>query len=208
MASSENGFTLLELLISTTITGVILVIILSAFSIGIRAWETGERDIEVHQRKQIVLPLVCRQISSACWRPIQREKEPPFYLRGEPQSVEFISSVSAVPGHEHGNVYVRYRVVEKETGDDLEVFEQDTAMMKPDTVLFTADEEAFDLLFSGAHRIRLEYLKKEAQDEEQWQEEWDPKVETGLPAAVRISLQEDKNKAPITAIARICSEKP
>jgi general secretion pathway protein J len=205
----DSGFTLLELLISITLTGVILVIILGAFSIGIRAWETGEKDIAVHQRQQVVLPLVCRQLSSACWRQIQREDEPALYLGGGPLSVEFISSVAIIPGHERGNVYVKYRVVEnKEAGESLEVFEQETAGIKPGTVLFEADEDAFHELFPGAYRIRFEYLKKEAQMESRWQDQWEPEVDAGLPAAVRITLQMDENTAPVTVIARLPSEQP
>ena len=61
---SSKGFTLLELLISLTIIGLILVIIFGALRIGVRAWEKGERDVESHQRRRVVLGLVKRQFAS------------------------------------------------------------------------------------------------------------------------------------------------
>lgn len=60
---SAAGFTLIELLISISLVGVVLVIIMGAFRIGIRAWETGERDVENDVRLQAVMSLLKRQLA-------------------------------------------------------------------------------------------------------------------------------------------------
>ena len=64
LRNANKGFTLLELLISLTILGVIVVIIFGAFRIGIRAWEKGEKDVESRQRQRIVLDLSKQQLAS------------------------------------------------------------------------------------------------------------------------------------------------
>ena len=74
-SSISPGFTLLELLISLTIIGLILVIVFGALRIGARAWEKGERDVETHQIQRIVLDNMKRQIASTCLREIMSEDE-------------------------------------------------------------------------------------------------------------------------------------
>jgi len=64
-SSISSGFTLLELLISLSIVGLILLIVFGALRIGSRAWEKGERDVEAHQRQRIVLGLIKQQLASA-----------------------------------------------------------------------------------------------------------------------------------------------
>jgi general secretion pathway protein J len=204
----NKGFTLIELLISITIVGVILVIVMGAFRIGIRAWETGERDIENHQRQQIVLSLVKHQLASAGWYKILKEDKESFYFKGDSKSLEFISGISVSPGDSFGNVYVNYRIIpEKSDKSQLfEIFEQNITGISPEAVLYEADEDGFHALIHGAYEIFFEYLKKPDTGELQWQDDWDPENDGGLPAAVRFVLQMDEQSAPVTMIARIQGE--
>ena len=76
LSGNSRGFTLLELLISLTIVALIVVIIFGALRIGIRAWEKGEKDVDVRQRQRIVLDLIKRQLASTCvsdvWGKVQQ----------------------------------------------------------------------------------------------------------------------------------------
>jgi len=204
----NKGFTLIELLISITIVGVILVIVMGAFRIGIRAWETGERDIETHQRQQIVLSLVKHQLASAGWYKIKKQDKASFYFKGDSNSLECISGISVSPGNAFGNVYVKYRITpEKSNNSQLfEIFEQNIAGISPEAVLYEADEEGFHELIHGAYAIFFEYLKKTAQGELEWQDDWAPEKDAGLPAAVRLILQMNEQSAPVTMIARMQGE--
>ncbi|MGB9499673.1 MAG: type II secretion system protein J [Dissulfuribacterales bacterium] len=205
----NKGFTLIELLISITIVGVILVIIMGAFRIGIRAWETGERDIENYQRQQIVLSLVKHQLASAGWYKITKRDKASFYFKGDSKSLECISAISVSPGNAFGNVYVNYRITPEKSNDGqlFEMFEQNITGISPEAVLYEADEEGFHELIHGAYAIFFEYLKKMDTGELQWQDDWDPEKDVGLPAAVRLVLQVDAQSAPVTMIARIQGEK-
>jgi general secretion pathway protein J len=204
----NRGFTLIELLISMTIVGVILVIVMGAFRIGIRAWETGERDIEIHQRQQIVLSIVKRQLASAGWYKIEKQDKAPFYFRGDSKSLECISGISVSPGNAIGNVYVNYRIIPEKSDDSqlFEIFEQNIAGISPEADLYEADEDGFHELIHGAYAMSFEYLKKTEPGELQWQDDWDPEKDAGLPAAIRLILKMNAQSAPVTMIARIQGE--
>jgi len=205
----NKGFTLIELLISITIVGVILVIIMGAFRIGIRAWETGERDIENHQRQQIVLSLVKHQLASVGRYKIKKQDKTSFYFKGDNKSLECISAISVSPGNAFGNVYVNYRITSGKlnNGQLFEIFEQKIAGISPEAVLYEADEDGFHELIHGAHEIFFEYLKKTDTGELQWQDDWDTEKDVGLPAAVRLTLRMDEQSAPVSMVARIQGEK-
>ena len=48
----------------------------------------------------------------------------------------------------------------------------------------------------------FEYLKERPGEEASlWQKSWDPAVDKGIPRAVRITLEENDEKAPIYVIA-------
>ncbi|MBC2714686.1 MAG: type II secretion system protein [Desulfobacteraceae bacterium] len=206
---SDAGSTLIELLISITIVGVILVVIMGAFRIGIRAWEVGERDVESFQRQQIVLSILKRQLSSICWRPISIEGEESFVFSGDEGLIDFISSVSIVPGNDIGNVRVTYRVGSNDKNDlyYLEIAERNFLTGGADETIDTLDDDMIHKLIANVYDIRFEYLKKMAPGEErQWQPEWNQEVDTGLPAAVKCILQMDEKKPPVAVIARVLSQ--
>lgn len=205
---SDVGSTLIELLISITLVGLILVIIMGAFRIGIRAWETGERDVEDFQRQQIVLSILKRQMASVCWRPIPLEGEAPFVFNGSPDVLDFISTAAIVPGNDLGSVRVSYRVVQGEAQDrvSLEMAERNFltgGMTQPIEML---DVEAIHLLLADVYDIRFEYLPKSGDGQEtQWQPDWTEAATAGLPAAVKCVLQMDEKKPPVAVIARVLS---
>jgi general secretion pathway protein J len=204
----NSGFTLLELLISITLIGVILVIVMGAFRIGIRAWETGERDIEIHQRQQIVLSLVKQQLASVCWRKITKQDKKSFYLKGDSKSLECVSGIAVSPGNAFGNVYVNYRIIQesRDNTEAFEVFEQNIAMIRPEADLYEADEDAFHELINGAYAIFFEYLKETEPGVLEWQDEWDPEQDAGLPEAIRLSLRLDESSDPVAVVARVQGE--
>ncbi|MBI3815909.1 MAG: type II secretion system protein [Nitrospinae bacterium] len=71
--NSEGGFTLIELIIATTIVSMILAIILSGMRLSIRAWEVGEDRVEVYQTGRVILEKMSQDIKSMY--PYRYEKE-------------------------------------------------------------------------------------------------------------------------------------
>jgi general secretion pathway protein J len=205
---SDRGSTLIELLISITIVGIILVIIMGAFRIGIRAWEKGEQDVESFQRQQIVLSILKRQLSSICRRPISIKGGGSFIFSGNEKIIDFISSVSIIPGNAIGDVRVTYRV--RQNNDNnlyyLEIAERNFLTGGADETIDMLEEDMVHVLIADVYDIRFEYLKMAQNEAGEWQPVWDEGAETGLPAAVKCVLQMDEKKPPVTVVARILSQ--
>lgn len=206
-SSVPPGFTLLELMISLTIIGLILVLVFGALRIGVRAWEKGEKDVEIHQRQRVVLNSIKRQIASACLREIRIEDGEPFFFKGDKESMEFISTLSMVPTTQSGMVYVKYVVREEDEGEKkrLMLYEKDVVFIDKEKGVEDQDEADFFELIPGAEYIEFEYLKgpEDEDDEPEWQLSWDPDTDTEVPMAVKIIFKEDINESPIYLIARI-----
>ena len=203
----QNGFTLLELLISFTIIGLILVIVFGSLRIGARAWEKGEKDVEMRQRERIVLDLVKRQIASIFVRVVKEKDEQPFFLKGDGESMEFISRIPMVPGNRAGLVYVKYVVGAGDGGKKRLMFSEKNTYIIEKVMEDQAEDEFFELI-PGAENIEFEYLRGPSEDEEEsvWQETWDPDSDKGVPVAVKIIFQDSKDEDPIHVIAPIKSD--
>ena len=208
--SFPSGFTLLELLISLSIMGLILLIVFGALRIGSRAWEKGERDVEAHQRARIVLDLLKQQLASASLHEIKIGDEKPFYLKGNDRSVAFISRIPVLPGNSTGMAYVQY-VVQDEVGGDrerLSFYEDSALLFAKDRDRNVPEKDDFIVLIPEIESLRFEYLKGSEKDKDQpeWQEEWDPVEDQGLPIAVRIIFTEKPGMPQMRVIARIAAE--
>jgi general secretion pathway protein J len=207
-----SGFTLLELMISLTIMGLVLVLVFGSLRIGARAWEKGEREAETHQRQRVVLDNIRRQIASLCLHEIREdEKEGPAnkeaFFRGDREGMEFISRVPMSPMTRTGMVYVKYVVREDEDKDTwrLLLYEKDVVFFNKKEDLGDLEEAEFFELIPGAANIEFSYLKGPGDTDAapEWQDEWDPDSDKGIPMAVRIALQEKVGSAPIYVIARL-----
>ncbi|MBW2050033.1 MAG: prepilin-type N-terminal cleavage/methylation domain-containing protein [Deltaproteobacteria bacterium] len=209
--SSVAGFTLLELLISLSIVGLILIIVFGALRIGSRAWERGERDVETHQRQRIVLELMGQQLASASPQEIRVGEEKPFYFKGDERSVAFTSRVAVLPTNRFGTVFVQYQVGEAEggEGESLSFYEKRALFSGAPKGMDEPEEEDFLLLIPYMESLRFEYLgppEGEEEDAPQWQEAWDPETDKGLPLGVRVSLVEKANMPPMRILAPIAAE--
>ncbi len=203
---ANKGFTLLELLISLSILGVIVVVIFGAFRIGVRAWEKGEKDVESRQRQRIVLDLIKHQLASTCLREVKDASQQSLLLKGDNKSIEFVSHLPMAPGNQFGMVYVKYVVKPEDGGkrERLTFWEKNIVLLNKETDMSELHEDDFFELFPGVQSIAFEYLKGGTDEEtSQWQETWDQAIDEGFPRAIRVIFMEDVEKAPIYVIARI-----
>ena len=205
--STSSGFTLLELMISLTIVGLVLVIVFGALRIGVRAWEKGEKDVDVHQRERVVLNLVKAQIASASATEITGKEADQFRFDGNAESMSFISDLPIVPSNMSGMVYVKYRIerADRKKGYKLMVYEKNLAFIDKEKKMKDPDESEFFDLILAAKDIRFEYLQNSENDQDppEWQESWDPEKNKGNPIAVRVTLQQNEMAFPLAVIARI-----
>ena len=200
----SKGFTLLELIIALTIVAVIVVIIFGALRIGIRAWEKGEKDVASRQRQRIVLDLVRRQLTSTSVSNVWGRDQQLASLKGDGKSIAFVSRIPMTPGNSFGTVYVLYAVKQEKGGEKehLVFFEKPVALPDKKTGAGNPDEGDFSELIAGMKSIVFEYLKDRPDEKTSlWQQSWDPAVDKGVPRAVRITLRENDEKAPVYVIA-------
>jgi general secretion pathway protein J len=201
---NSRGFTLLELLIALTIVALIVVIIFSALRIGIRAWEKGEKDVDMRQRQRIVLDLIKRQLASTCASDVWGRDQQLASLKGDSKSIDFVSHIPLTPGNRFGLVYVQYAVKKDKEGkkEHLTFYEKSIALPDKKSGAGNPDEGDFSELLPGMKSIVFEYLKDRPGEEASiWQKTWDPAVDKGVPRAVRVTLEENDEKAPIYVIA-------
>jgi len=207
-SSIPSGFTLLELMISLTIVGLILVLVFGSLRIGARAWEKGEKDVEIHQRQRVVLENIKRQIASIFVRKVTGDDKQPFFLKGDGETMEFISRVSMLPANRMGLVYVKYVVEAGDGSGKTRLLFSEKNVVIIEKVMEDQDVDDFYELIPGAQDIEFEYLGGGTEEDEEpvWQETWDPETDKGAPLAVKITLEGDSDTAPIHVIARIGSE--
>jgi len=206
----RRGFTLIELLISITIIGVIMVIVMGAFRIGIRAWEKGDADINIQQRQQVVLELVKQQLASMSHSPIVDNEGKSYYFKADEQSLSFVSGISIVPANRYGQVLVQYRIRPQPGGEYfmLEIYEQSAALISEEDNRFEPSDDSWHLLIDDMAGIEFEFLlKNKKQEIFQWYKTWRPDdFEKDLPAAVRFALKAGNNSPSMGIVARIMDE--
>ena len=211
-----GGFTLLELLISLTILSLMIVLVLGAFRIGVRAWERGETDVEGRQRYRIVFDRVKGQLASISSRPLTADGEP-YYLQGTPDALSFASDLPMNPGNALGTALVGYRVDPSGSGDQWRLFEKQALFAnseESETPDWTDADPGGEGLFgypllADAGSVRFAYLGWGDDDgSPEWTAFWNgPEIEA-FPQAVRIDFYPNDGSGRIRVIARTHAEPP
>ena len=191
--SPENGFTLLELLLSISILSVLLVAIYGTLSLSARTWEKGERDIEKLQRERVVMNILSRELKSIFpykVTPSELDTHKEFYaFEGKKDSISFVSAVP-LRGGKGGLSWLTF-LVEDDLG--LVVLERDALRTDIFKERETLDKDEMEVLDQQVTDIRFEYYqlkdgKTEGEGEGEWEEKWDAEKEGTLPHAVKVVL--------------------
>ncbi|MDZ7833070.1 MAG: prepilin-type N-terminal cleavage/methylation domain-containing protein [Desulfobacterales bacterium] len=192
---NDRGFTLIEVLISITLIGVIMVIIFGGLRIGIRAWESGEKNIEASQHQQIVLDLMRRQLASMRARAFETPDEREIFFSGKPASMAFISGYSLVPGHPYGDVYVRYWVESEGDQYVLKIYENNTLFEGFASSSGRNPGESNTYELTDVQNLGFSYLVEE-ESESYWTDNWQPD-EPKIPLAIRCVFQKNTGMPPV-----------
>jgi general secretion pathway protein J len=177
----EAGFTLLELMISLTLLGIMMVMTYSVFATALAAVPRGEDAAERSGRLRMATSLITRQVRSLMDYPAETEDEVHPYFEGNPQTFKFITAAPQLGGGE-GLSWVTY-------------FTDGRTLWMAERVIFsmgalTAEEPeavAQTALLEGLKGVRFQYLRLDGTDSE-WIDEWSGLEEQSPPAAIRITL--------------------
>lgn len=165
----RRGFTLIELVLSTSLVALVLLIALSSLSFGTRLWESGYRVADQGWVKRYFLASFQNDIASAY---SYRDKDG-ILFRGTPTHLAFVSA-SAVAGVPWGGV----RLVEYE-------FENRRLVTK-ESLLPLSEERSVPReieLSKEVEDIRFSYLGSSG-----WVDEWDGMEIDELPLAVKAAV--------------------
>tara|TARA_B100000959_G_scaffold284482_1_gene356295 strand:- start:246 stop:989 length:744 start_codon:yes stop_codon:yes gene_type:complete len=95
---TEDGFTLLELIVTLTILVIIIAFAFGAFRLGIKAWETGDERVDFFYRMKYLVDLMEKEISSGhpyYFRQNNESEDKALAFRGFPNIMSFISSAKS-----------------------------------------------------------------------------------------------------------------
>ncbi len=199
-----RGFTLVEVMITLTILGFILLMIFGVFRLGLSAWEKGEGLKEDQQRARITSQLIARQVKSTVPYKIKTQKAEGDYLafEGKADSVKFVSSFPLKMGQPQGFVYAIYEFQKGEKGNGkLLLYEQ--RVLNRDFMKDPPKEEAGVVMMEGLEEVRFEYYREEDPQKNEtgeWMEEWNAQEIRELPRALRITVV---SKLPHTILASL-----
>jgi general secretion pathway protein J len=209
---TTTGFTLIEVMVTLTILGFILLIIFGAFRLGLSAWSRGESTKEEYQKIRVITQLISQQIKSVVPFKIKTKKAEGNYLafEGKAHALKFVSAFPVKERQAEGFVYAIYEFKEGgKEGGRLVLYEQ-RALNRD---LFAEDprEELGISILEGISNVRFEYYREEDPDNnraEEWVEEWNAKEEQGLPKALRMIITQKDGKGtggeiPITILASL-----
>ncbi|MDA8433916.1 MAG: prepilin-type N-terminal cleavage/methylation domain-containing protein [Nitrospiraceae bacterium] len=175
--AGDGGFTLLELLISFAILGLIAVILAAALKVGVQAVSKGERKMNSVDRVRTSLTIVEAQIQSETGLTYDDNGEQKRYFRGGNDALQLSTNYS-IWGGSRGYVVVSYSVeTDNEGKQSLKAAENVIGMDNPrETTLFTAMD-----------RISFEYFYKGPTDEKgSWVESWTDDLT--VPVKVKLRL--------------------
>lgn len=210
--SVSSGFTLIEVIVTLTILGFIVLMVSGTFRLGLSSWERGDAIKEDYQKIRMGSQLVSRQMKSLVPYKIRTEKAEGNYLAfdGKAHSLRFVSALAIKAKRPEGFVYAVYQFKDDaEKKGRLVLYEQ--RALNKDFFEDDLKEDSAVTLFEGISQVRFEYYR-EADEEKnrtaEWVEEWNAKEEKELPKAVRMTVTYWKGKgkeevSPVTVLASV-----
>lgn len=175
--SRKGGFTLLELMISVAMIGIIVLVIGGAMRLGFSSVNAGEKKIEYLERIRASLNIIDSQIQSEIPLTYDDLGARKYYFKGDRESMEFPTNSSVWSG-QRGYVMANYRV-ESDSQDkkSLTVSENTIGI---DTIRAAKLLDSFD-------EIYFEYFYKDPTEEKgKWIEQWTD--DATMPEKVKVHL--------------------
>jgi len=185
---NKRGFTLLELLISITMLGLIIGIISGALSLASQSLRRGEEKINSLERARTSFSLMESQIQSLFVSQFVDQAEKKNLFSGQKDRLLFSTNYS-IWGGIKGNTLVEYAVEVDDRGKQYVKVTENTVGMetKRETVLF-----------AGCDKIYFEYFLPNILEEGKWVDEW-PVEEKGMPEKINLNVISGTRKMSLIA---------
>lgn len=175
---SEGGFTLLELMVSFLIIGILVLIIAGAMRLGLNIVDKGEAKINSLERTRTSIKIVNSQIQSQFPIAFEEDGEKKFYFQGENKTMQLAANYS-IWGGQRGYVLVRYKVETDESGKE---------MLTASENIIGMDNIKETTLFKSFDKIYFEYFFKDPLKEEgEWVDKWTDNFK--IPEKIKLHLE-------------------
>lgn len=174
----EEGFTLLELMVSFLIIGIVILIIAGAMRLGLNIVDKGEAKIGSLERTRTSLRIINSQIQSQFPLAFEEDGEKKFYFKGDSRSMQLATNYS-IWGGRRGYALVSYKVETNESGRE---------MLSASENIVGMDNIKETTLFNSLDKIYFEYSFKDPTEEEgEWIDEWTDNF--NIPEKIRLHLE-------------------
>jgi prepilin-type N-terminal cleavage/methylation domain-containing protein len=190
---SEQGFTLLEIIIAVTLMVLIAAGLWGVLSISIRGWAKGAQYIDANQRNRSAMTMVRKQIASAYNLIVQPDPTiggiPYPFFNGTESGFQFVSVNSLLFQDSPGMTLVTYEISEGINGD-YSLVEKEARYIgqNPDQESLPTQEKITSVL-DNISSCSLEYYDPgNTENPAQWVKEWSGKDSGRLPAAVSMDM--------------------
>jgi len=211
----QRGFTLLEVLLSVSLTAVVLALLLTAVRLTERAWRRGDERLAVVAQRFAEGDAIQAQMSSAIPRntntPYEQRQLHLISFRGDSKQVRFLSNYSWEGGRNFGLWMVSYRVVKQQDGKEQLLVSETGFSQEPQLVSFLLanqpSQEQARTFGDRADHIELTYLRPSAPGSPAaWVPEWKCDSQKQLPRGVLIQWQRGNEEQDLTLIIPVWEE--
>ena len=182
---AETGFTLIEVMVSLAIVGLIMTFMFSGLSVGMDTWERGSGKILEIENRARVEGLLRRQLSLASPEEFEGDDGAFVLFAGDNGRLEFVSAYSLIDGA------VQARKI------DYAV--EDGGFMYDEQFLFDHDPNETTnrqgQMLAQFQNVEFRYLGSDRDGRLQWIDEWESGA--GLPGAVQVRIDDDYVVVPL-----------
>lgn len=177
--SGQKGFTLLEVLIATTLIAIMMVLLMGSLRIGVRSWDSGEDRFERTSQMLIVQSFLRKHLSAALPLRMGDTERVGAQFIGTRSSFDY---VGFLPAQIKTGLY-RFHVFVARQGDRKSL-RVSVRSMDP----FQEEPKIEDLeLLPAVDEVRFAYLPRLPPDAKAvWMEEW---LDDVIPALVSIRIE-------------------
>lgn len=191
---NQAGFTLLELVVALTLSTLIMLMLAVGMNTVVNDWSRSRNYLDDSLDKILILLQIDRALAGAFpYTYLDKDQAGCFqkkciFFEGEENKIAWVSTVS--PGRQPGLMTWQLLPSDKETGVEIRTvpaFATDpTERLEKEAVSVTALE---------GYKLSFEYLyvDERTKTDTKWLKEWSAKKLRGLPWAVRILLENEKN---------------
>jgi general secretion pathway protein J len=173
MKKREQGFTLLELLISLTILTMVTVIIGAGLRLAMNAWEKGDIETGETQKLRILSSMFSQQLKSVFPYMTEIDSEQVIVFEGDKNSILFVTTTDDI-------LYGGLKWIRYDYKDETLYYKEG---LLPDKELLDNIEGDEEILDSEIGEVTFEYFVAHA---DEWRDSWD--FDDSLPDAVKIKI--------------------